>query len=117
MCAFERSGVTRTAVIVTKPTRGSFTLRWMSSPTTSLMLSPTRWVLLVDISVLPRGDVDEVVEELDPIVTLNETLDLAQHLLRVERGGRDAADTDRRALPLLLVVDLGNGDVELRAQT
>src|SRR5581483_708756 len=106
MCAFERSGVGRTAVIVTNPTRGSFTFRWISSPSTSRIDSPTRCVLRVaKVLVLPRLDVGRRVQDLDAVVAADETFDLAQHLLGVERGVRHQRNTERRSLPLIVVID------------
>ena len=78
------SGVTLTAVIVTKPMRGSFTERCIRSPSTSRMFSPTRWVLLVLTSVLPGTDVVERVQDLDAVVVRDKPFDLSKHLLCVK---------------------------------
>src|SRR5688572_21339376 len=98
------------------PMRGSFTCRWIRSPMASRIASPTFCVRLVAIEVAPTLDVHERVEQLDAVVAGDEPLDLVEHLLRVEGRFGDAAHTDRAALPLVLIVDLGDGHVELRAQ-
>src|SRR5436853_3457647 len=98
------------------PMRGSLTWRCRSSPIVWRIVSPIFCVRLVTIEITPRVHDASGVDDFHPAVVGNEALDLVQHLLGVKSRLRDARDSDGRALPQVLVINLCDGHVELRAE-
>src|SRR5919204_5655545 len=104
--AWRRSDDVSTAVIVTKPIRGSLSSP-IPSESTSLTASFTRRMRsLIERHELPRSR-----PEL-PLLAVQVPLRLVQEPLRLPRLPRHARDGQPRALPKLVVVDLGHRGAE-----
>src|SRR5438477_3642418 len=120
MVARLRSGLTSTRVTVTNPTRGSFS-RGISSARTSRNSSatlsgrappPMSALASVVGSVQRKVDVDDL--DLGP--SLDVAFDLVHDPLEVVGLAGDGRHCDGRPLPQVLMVDLGDGHVELLSQ-
>src|SRR6185503_12669082 len=112
--ATRRSGVILTAVTVTRRRRGSFASRMTSRASSLCTRCPTRSGRR---SAMRRS---RVVQELDPLLgelrdleLPDEADDLPQAAVDVRFVRTDLADAEERALPEVVVLALGDRDVEL----
>src|SRR5436309_905701 len=104
--ASRRSGDVSTPVTVTKPIRGSFRLP-IPSESTSLSASLTRRMRsLIECHEVPRSRPQL------PFLAVEVALRLVEKPLGLARLAGDAGHGEPRALPQLVVVDLGHGDTE-----
>src|SRR5689334_19552240 len=113
--ARRRSGVTRVSVTSTPRMRGSSTSRAMSSETRERIWSATRRARISDTagSQLPEShqEVGLDPEHLARQLALDQLGRGAQRVLDRRARGRDHGQRERGALPQVLVVDLGHGQV------
>src|SRR5207249_10009556 len=107
-----RSGVTRTPVTVTNPSRGSLSF-WISCARISRSSSATRSSLLPSVIGVVKGHL--AVDEFQPRPGGDVPLHLLQHLADVVSLAGHRGHSDRGPLPQVVVVDLGHRDVELVA--
>src|SRR5581483_5440702 len=108
-----RSGVTRTPVTVTSPIRGSFSSP-IPSATTARTDSLTR--RMRSLTVVTGCDEQAVTAHEHRFARREPSLGAGGQLLGLVRGPRRAGDGERRTLPEVVVVDLGDRGAEAAAQ-
>src|SRR5438105_2911338 len=110
--ASRRSLVVSTSVTVTNPRRGSLSSRCSKSETSSLMSWLMRSRRLACITWPASPELHRPVDHVALEVLLHEVHHLVDHLVGVPRVVRDARDGEGRALPGVVMVHLGDRDVE-----